>query len=61
MARGGDSHVTVVVVGQVYGAISSTDSYLDGVVAIISGLRVVFQDQDVPWPVWEVSPRNMDK
>lgn len=47
MARG--LHITVVVVGEVDSPVTRADPHLDGIVAIIGSLRVVLEDNGLPW------------
>lgn len=47
MAR--DLHITVMVVGKVDSPVSGTYSHLNRIVAIISRLRIILEDDGLPW------------
>lgn len=51
----------MVVIGEVDGAVSSADSYLHGVVAVICGLWVVLENYRIPWSIWDSPPGKMDE
>ena len=57
--RGVDIHIAMMVIRQMDGPVTRTDAYLHCVVSIVYGLRIVSEDQCLPWPGRELPAREM--
>jgi hypothetical protein len=56
----GDSHIAVMIVGEVDGSIPTANAHLDGIMAVVYSLPVVTKHENLPWPSWESPSSEMN-
>jgi len=57
--KGADIRIAMVVIGQMDGPIARTDAHLHCIVSIVYRLRIVSEDQCLPWPGRELPAREV--